>query len=292
MAKSKKTSPVIAAIGVVALGLVAGFGGSLIQSSTSRSSGANASESASAGSWIKEIQQRGELRVACADSPPTSSVAADGTCDGPVMLPFKELAEALEVKYVPVGTTYQSIIAGLQAGKYDVAANIDATMARTLAVRFTDAAWTYEGVFVLPKDKADQYPDAEAILGGKEPISTAQGTSFDQALALQDLKVEPVLLATYQDAAQAVKAGRAAALFTDIGSAVTYAKDDSKFCVLVPEPPLVTNEVVNGVSPGIDEHSLQTVNFAINDSVRQGRFQAAMEGAGYIGETNLGSLAC
>lgn len=290
MAKSKKTSPVLKVIGIILVAGLAGFGASFLAPNI----GGEASGSAGVtpGSWISDVQKRGELRVACADSPPTSVLLSDGTCDGPVLLPFKELAAELEVEFVPVGTTYQAIIAGLQSGQYDVAANIDETMARTLAVRFTDSAWSYEGVFVIPRDNAATYPDADALINGPEPIATAQGTSFDQALSLLDLQAEPVLLQNYQDAAQAAKAGRASSLFTDIGSAVTYAQSDEQLCVLVPEPPLVTNKVVNGVSPSIDEHSLQTINFAINDSVRQGRFQAAMNEAGYIGESNLGSLAC
>ncbi|MDR5701639.1 substrate-binding periplasmic protein [Agromyces aerolatus] len=289
MARSKKPSPVLAALGVIVLGALAGFGAAMLAPSGASTA---SSGGASPGAWIAEIKKNGELRVACADSPPTSKVEADGSCDGPVLLPFKELAEALDVEFVNVGTTYQSIIAGLQAGKYDIAANIDATMARTLAVRFTVPGWTYEGVFVIPRSAAETYPTAESILIADAPVATAQGTSFDQALALRDLLQEPVLLQTYQDAAQAMKAGRASSLFTDIGTATTYVASDPDLCIVVPDPVIVTNSVVNGVSPNIDEHSLQTVNFAIEDSVNQGRFAAAMTESGYIAEDNLGSMSC
>lgn len=289
MAQSKKT-PITSFIGVAVIAALVGFGASTLTAGAQASN--NSASSSSSGKWIDNVKQRGELRIACADSPPTSKVNADGTCDGPVMLPFKELAKALNVKYVSVGTTYQAIIAGLQAGKYDIAANIDATMARTMAVTFTVPGWTYQGVFVIPKSDREKYADAQQILEANEPVATAQGTSFDQALAARHLKQPPLLLSNYQDAAQAVKAGRASSLFTDTGSASTYVAGDSSLCIVVPKPTLVTNSVVNGLSPDIDPFSLQTVNFAIEDAVNQGRFSAAMKDAGYISEDTLGALAC
>jgi len=292
MAKSKKPSRTLAIVGVIALALVAGFGGSYIASAINGGGGGAASAVATPGSWIKEIQKRGELRAACADSPPTSVVSDDGTCDGPVMLPFKELADALEVKYVPVAATYQNIIAGLQAGKYDIAANLDETTARTLAIRFTADSYVYEGVFLMPRDNASKYTSADSIFNGSAPIATGQGTSYDQALQLHDLKAQPVLLPTYQEATQAVKAGRADTAFFDVMTAGAYAQDDPSLCILVPEPAVHTMAVTTGVSPNIDEFSLQTVNFAINDSIRQGRFGAAWDESGALSADNIGDLAC
>lgn len=46
----------------------------------------------STASWMATIKSKGELRVGCADSPPRTVVADDGTCSGPVAIPLQDLA--------------------------------------------------------------------------------------------------------------------------------------------------------------------------------------------------------
>ena len=45
---------------------------------------------------------------------------------------------------------WSNIVAGLQVDRYDFAANLDATVERSLAIQFTDPVYEYQGVFVTP----------------------------------------------------------------------------------------------------------------------------------------------
>src|SRR5687768_15484971 len=144
MTKTTKLS--LAAIAAVVLALVGGYLGAGF-----RDSGASASSEA--GSWMDDVKERGELRVGVAIAPPMT-VEKDGELGGPNLIPLEHLAEELGVKLVPVSATWGNIVAGLQAGRYDVAANLDSTLERAKAIQFSDPVYEYQGVFVVKGDSA------------------------------------------------------------------------------------------------------------------------------------------
>ena len=89
-------------------------------------------------SLLKEIQQRGELRVGYATADPHSfKDSTSGQWKGIAVDIMEEWAQELGVKHVAVDTSWDAMIAGLQAGKYDVAAALNRRPARALAVTFS-----------------------------------------------------------------------------------------------------------------------------------------------------------
>jgi ABC-type amino acid transport substrate-binding protein len=86
-------------------------------------------------SLIKEIQQRGELRVGYAPADPHQfKDSASGQWKGIAVEIMEEWAQEMGVKHVAVDTSWDAMIAGLQAGKYDVAAALNRRPARAIAV--------------------------------------------------------------------------------------------------------------------------------------------------------------
>lgn len=277
---SKITKTLLAAVAVIVLALGAGaFGANLFGG---ESSGAPASSK----SFIEQIKERGELRVGVAIAPPLTAEQPDGTLGGPNVIPLQQLAEQLGVKFVPVAAEWKNIVAGLQAGRYDFAANLDATTERATAIMFTDPVYSYQGVFVVPADSP--FRTSEELLASGELIGTAQGTANEAALIKLGANVSST--DSFPNIISAMKAGRVAAEFADSPTAVGQAQADSTLKIIVPSPTIYSADVSYGVPEWIDYRSLQMVNIAIARAIGSGDMTAAYEEVGYLEIDNLGDL--
>lgn len=236
--------------------------------------------------FLKDIQARGVLRVGCAQSPPTIYQNPDGSWAGPDLLPLQRLADILHVKFETVGTTWQNMVTGLEAGKYDFAADLDATGERALAIRYTVPSWKYPSVFVVPENTP--YRTSEALLGANKPIAVPSGTAQD--LALRTLNANELRLDDYSHAVLALDSGRAIAMFADNGTAVDFVRKQPSLKIIVPNPTIFVHGVAYGVPASIDEHSLQVIDIVIDNMVDSGEIKRAFAKAGFLNVNQLGNL--
>ena len=277
---SKVTKTVLSAIAVIALAI----GGGLLGANLSGNNGGGSAAASS--NLIEEIKQRGELRVGVAIAPPLTAEQEDGTLGGPNLIPLQMLADQLGVKLVPVAAEWKNIVAGLQAGRYDFAANLDATVERSLSIMFTDPVYKYQGVFVVPANSP--YNTAEELLASGEAIGTAQGSAPEAALVALGANISAT--DTYANIISAMNAGRVVAEFTDSPTAVGQAQADPNLKIIVPNPIIYTADVSYGVPANIDLHSLTTVNIAIARAIGSGAMTAAYTKVNYLEIDNLGDL--
>ncbi|MGW1718143.1 transporter substrate-binding domain-containing protein [Streptomyces sp. NPDC002156] len=286
MALTKQSRYTFYVVGVLVLAWLAGyFGGKAGSDGGSTQTVAGSGDSAKA-AWVDKIKKAGVLRIGCADAPPTIVVKTDGTCSGPDLIPLENFADGIGVKIKTVATTWQNIVAGLQADKYDVAADLDQTVERSLAIRFTNPSWSYPGVFLVERDS--DFTASKQILDSGKAIATSQGTALDTAL--QQAKAKELRVDTFQNAAAGVKAGKAIAVFADLGTAVDMATKDKSLGVIVPDPAIFVHHVAYGVPAGIDARSMDILNVAIDNSVASGEIDRAFAEAGYREEDALGDL--
>ncbi|MFJ8533937.1 transporter substrate-binding domain-containing protein [Streptomyces sp. NPDC093591] len=286
MALTKQSRYTFYVVGVLILAWLAGyFGGKAGSDGGSTQTVASSGDSGKA-AWVDKIKKAGVLRVGCADAPPTIVVKSDGTCSGPDLIPLENFADGIGVKVKTVATTWQNIVAGLQADKYDVAADLDQTVERSLAIRFTHGSWSYPGVFLVERDS--DYTSSEQILDANKPIATTQGSALDAAL--QKAGAKELRVDTYQNAAAGVKAGKAIGIFADLGTAVDMATKDKSMGIVVPDPAIFVHHVAYGVPSGIDARSMEILNVAIDNSVASGEIDRAFAEAGYRDVDALGDL--
>ncbi|MEV1079651.1 transporter substrate-binding domain-containing protein [Streptomyces sp. NPDC050211] len=286
MALTKQSRYTFYVLGLLLLSLIAGYVGGRSGSDSGSSQTVASSGSSNEATWIEKIKKAGVLRIGCADAPPTIVVKSDGTCTGPDLIPLQNLADGIGVKVKTVATTWQNIVAGLQANKYDVAADLDQTVERSLAIRFTNPSWSYPGVFLVERDS--NFTTSKQILDSGKAIATSQGTAADTAL--QRAKAKELRVDTFQNALSGVKAGRAAAVFTDLATAVDMANKDKSVGIVVPDPALLVNHVAYGVPADIDSRSMEILNVAIDNSVASGEIDRSFADAGYRDVDNLGDL--
>jgi polar amino acid transport system substrate-binding protein len=285
MALTKQSRYTFAVGGIAVLALAAGFlGGSMGGGGSAK--GDTSSLNIQTATWINKIKASGELTVGCASSPPTIVVSSSGTCSGPDLLPLQDLATGLGVKLVGVATSWNNIVAGLQAGRYDVAADLDQTVARGLSIQFSDPSWTYPGVFVVQRSTG--LKTVAQVEGNAKPVATAQGTALD--FALQEAKVNELRVDTYQDALAAVNADRASSVFADLPTAEGLVQSDRSLAIIVPSPAIFVHNVAYGLPSGVDPRSLQLVNIAVDTAVLSGEVERGFEGAGYRPAGALGGM--
>ncbi|WP_028921762.1 substrate-binding periplasmic protein [Pseudonocardia acaciae] len=280
MKSSKKTSLLILAM--IVISLVCGYLGA-----GARGGGGGGGSESPSGDWIAQVKQRGELRVGVAAFPPMVTQNADGSWSGPMLLPLQQLAGQLKVKLTPVSATWGTIVAGLQANRYDIAAGLDVTLERSLSIQFADPFYKDPGVFVVRRDS--EFATSEQILGAKQLIAASQGSAHEAAVKAAGATTLSV--DTWPNAIQAVKDKRAIAEFTDLGTAEGQARADNALAIVRADPPVWLANVGFGLPAGVDRRSLDTINAAILMAQDSGQRDRAFEEVGYVGEHKLGGLA-
>jgi ABC-type amino acid transport substrate-binding protein len=277
MTKTTKIS--LAVIGALVLALAGGYLGAGIRGDSASAS------SAEAGSWMQDVQDRGELRVGVAIAPPMT-IEKDGELGGPNLIPLQHLADALGVDLVTVPADWDNIVAGLQAGRYDVAANLDSTLERAKAIQFSDPVYEYQGVFVVKADSA--YASGQEIIESGENVATPAGTA--PAAAAKAAGATLLELTDYTNALQAVQADRAVAVFADLPTAESQAQADPSFKIIVPDPAIYAATANYGVPTDIDARSLELINIAIRGANLSGEMERAYVEQNYLPIDQLGDL--
>lgn len=279
---SKASKIVLAILAVLAVSIAGGYFGSGFRGNSASASSSGAAQ----GNFIEEIKKRGELRVGVAIAPPMTVQQEDGTLGGPNLIPLQALAEQLGVKLVPVAAEWKNIVAGLQANRYDFAANLDYTVERSLAIGFTDPVYEYQGVFLVKADSP--LKSTEDIIKNGGQITAAQGSAPEKAL--QGLTSNIMSVDSYSNAISAVNSGRAIAEFADLPTAEAQAQADSSLKIVVPSPEIYSASAAYGVPATIDPRSLQIVNIAIERARKSGELKQAYADVNYVEIDNLGDL--
>jgi ABC-type amino acid transport substrate-binding protein len=278
----KSTKRVLAVVGIAVVAVAAGYFGAGLRSGSASAGGGSAD-----GEFLEAIKERGELRVGVAIAPPMTVQEQDGTLGGPNLVPLQELAKQLGVPVKPVPAEWKNIVAGLQANRYDFAANLDATVERAVAIQFTDPVYEYEAVFVVPANSPISTIDQ--IKADGRPVAAAQGSAPEKAL--QASKINTQGFDNYSNALAALKAGRVIASFADLPTAESQAQADPSVKIVVPTPSIYAASAAYGVPASTDARSLQAVNIAIARARQSGELTRAYEAVNYLEINNLGDLA-
>ncbi|UQN08279.1 transporter substrate-binding domain-containing protein [Deinococcus sp. QL22] len=161
---------------------------------------------------LADIKKRGELRVVMSgEYPPFSQPGTGGTLTGFDVDVAREIGRRLGVKVAVIKAEFPSIIAGLQAGQFDLAiASQSKTPERARVIDFLNRPYYYDG-FQLFVPAGSEGRSLAAL--GNAPVAVAQGTVFEKFL--RERKYPNI--ATYsgeQEIFLALAAGRAAGMIT------------------------------------------------------------------------------
>lgn len=167
------------------------------------------------GTTLDDVKKKGEIVIATSpDFPPFEDLAnTDGNVDGVVGIDvdiFKAIADKLGVKLVVKSMLFDSVLAGVAAGKYDIGASgISIKPDRQKNMLFTDPYCTASQVIVV---KEGSEIKSKADLTGKK-VSVQTGTTGESIC--NELGYNVGSYASNSDAEAALAAGKVDAWVID-----------------------------------------------------------------------------
>jgi polar amino acid transport system substrate-binding protein len=226
-------------------------------------------------SLIKEIQQRGELRVGYATADPHSfKDAATGQWKGIAVDIMDEWAKELGVKHVPVDTSWETMIAGLQANKYDVAAALNRRPGRALAVAFSTPYMNDTGTFAVNRAKVKAKTFEELDQKGTK-IAVMLGTAEDKSLSRIAKNMELLRLPDQNETRIAVQSGRAQGLFDDISGNAKFAQENKTIRLIIPASPILMEGIAFAIRKGYTGDDIEALNIMVEDYINTAKLKAA-----------------
>lgn len=226
-------------------------------------------------SLIKEIQQRGELRVGYATADPHSfKDSTSGQWKGIAVDVMEEWAKELGVKHVAVDTSWDAMIAGLQAGKYDVAAALNRRPARALVVNFSVPYMNVAGTFAVNREKIKARAWEELDRKGVK-VAVMMGTAEDKALSRVAKNMEIVRLPDQNEARIAVQSGRVAGFFDDVSGNAKFAQTNKQFRLIIPDPVINLEGTAFAIRKGYELDDMQALDIMVEDYANTGKLKAA-----------------
>ncbi len=191
---------------------------------------------ATGASTLQTIRDRGELRIGVAPGEPwfyrdQRSNEWHGIGWGVGVA----LARELNVRPVPVETTWGNAVAGLQANQFDVMFVLDATPQRALAVDFPVQPMFYyaQGLLVRPGLAVRTWEDANKP---EVRIGVVLGTSPDRDVTARLPRAQIERFPTADETAAAFQAGRVDAISLFHPALVMLRARVRRGTVLLPEP--------------------------------------------------------
>jgi polar amino acid transport system substrate-binding protein len=233
-------------------------------------------------SLVKEIQQRGELRVGYATADPHSSKdSASGQWKGIAVDIMEEWAKELGVKHVAIDTSWDTMIAGLQAGKYDIAASLNHRPARALVVTFSVPYMYDMGTFAVNRAKIKAKNFEELDKKGVK-VAVQMGTAEDKSLSRVAKNLEILRLPDQNEMRIAVLSGRAQALMDDISGNAKFAQENKTVRLIIPETPIMLEGVAYAIRQGYPYDDIQALNIMIEDFMNTAKLKASQAKFGLI----------
>ena len=232
--------------------------------------------SAASADLIKEIQDRGVLKVGMAESPPWQSPnPKSGEYEGFNVDMANRVAELMGVKLEIVPATWSTLIPGLMSKQYDVVfANLFATPPRALVVNFTDAYSEYGFHIIVTAESKIQSLDE--LNSGDVTFVGMSGTveeSYPKEL-YPEANVKGIVTNDIATWIGEVATGRADAAFLDPGTLrILKSKNpnlEKRIRLLNGEDDLLKPVGLAYAVRPHDTHMLMFLNTFIRDFVRNG----------------------
>jgi len=232
--------------------------------------GCQSSSSASSPSLIKQIQKAGELKVGAAEYVPGAvKDPASGKWSGTFIDFATWYADQLGVKLTVVETSWDNIVAGLQAKQYDMALGLNRTPKRAIAVVFTAPLEYSLGGFAIKPDRVSARTWAQ-LNDPKYTICVVQGTAYDLALTNIAPKAQITRLPDHNACSLEITSDKVDAFWEDLGAVAPLAKEQSAIRLIIPDPQILSQGIATAVPQGYSFEDLEAINIGIENYIASG----------------------
>lgn len=235
------------------------------------------------GYWQK-VQKAGVLRCGAAVAPPyVMRDPATGEYTGFFADLCRGFADALKVKPEFVDTTWDNIVAGLQAGKWDVSLALNRTPARAMAVNFSIPAMEYQISLAYNKDNPKIPAGAASVADiDKEGVTFAvmSGTSQDKAISAAVKNAQILRLPGNDETRLAVTSKRADILVDASDTNLLFTQSNPDWAVaLNPTPALAKQGVAFGLPHQLSFSDIEVANIFLEEKVATGEVDSMIKKA-------------
>ncbi|MBL0373952.1 transporter substrate-binding domain-containing protein [Rhizobium sp. KVB221] len=229
------------------------------------------------GYW-QGVQKAGVLRCGAAVAPPyLMRDPASGEYSGFFADLCREFGDVLEVKTEFVDTTWDNIVAGLQAGKWDLSLALNRTPTRAMAVQFSIAAFEYQVSLVYNKNNPKLPAGAKAVsdidLDGVT-IAVMSGSAQDKSISAVVKKAQIMRLPTSDETRLALTSKRADILVDASDSNQLFTQANPDWAVaLNPQPALAKQGVAFGLPQQLSAADKEVVDIFLEERVATGHVE-------------------
>ncbi|CDX43908.1 Family 3 extracellular solute-binding protein [Mesorhizobium sp. ORS 3359] len=227
------------------------------------------------GYW-QGVQKAGVLRCGAAVAAPyVMRDPATGEYSGFFADLCREFADVLKVKPQFVDTTWDNIVAGLQAGKWDLSLALNRTPPRAMAVNFSIPAMEYQISLAYNKSNSKIPADAKSVADIDKPgitLAVMSGTAQDKAISAAVKQAQVLRLPGNDETRLALKSHRADILVdaSDTNALFTQANPDWAVA-LNPTPALAKQGVAFGLPHALSFSDVDVVNIFLEERVATGQ---------------------
>jgi polar amino acid transport system substrate-binding protein len=231
------------------------------------------------------VQAAGKLRCGAAVYPPyVMRDPVTGEYSGFFSELCKQFGE--EVLGVPVefvDTTWDNIVAGLQAGKWDLSMALNRTPTRALAVAFSEPAVPYEVSLVYnaknPKVPADAKGVADFDKDGMS-IAVVSGTAMDKSMTPLVHHATLLRLPSSDEARLALMARRADVLADPSDTNAMFVAANKDWAVALAPVPAVSKQGVGfGLNAAFPQRDIEALNIFLEEKKDTGQVDALVDAA-------------
>lgn len=229
------------------------------------------------GFW-QGVQAAGKLRCGAAVAPPyVMRDPATGEYSGFFAELCRELAGTLQVEPEFVDTTWDNIVAGLQAGKWDVSLALNRTPARAMAINFSIPAMQYEISLAYNKDNPKIPPNPTTIADidvEGMTLAVMSGTAQDKAISAA-VKNATILRLPSNDETRLALISRRADILVDANDTnLLFTQANPDWAVAFsPVPALARQGVAFGLPAGLTAQEVEVVNIFLEERVATGHVE-------------------
>lgn len=241
-----------------------------------------ASAQATTGLW-STVQQAGELRCGAGEAPPyVMKDPADGEYSGFFVEMCREFATVLNVKPVFVDSSWDNMVAGLQAGKWDLAMSLTATPQRALAITFSNPVSTTETTFAY-NESNPKFTEPKSLADFDQAgvtIAVTSGTAQDKVLTDLIKNATIMRLGATSELRLSLMSRRSDVVFdTSAANDIFAVANPDSIVVVQPEPALEKRGVSFGLRRDTSAADLQVLNLFIQDNIVTGKVDAMIQKA-------------
>ncbi|MCB4769667.1 transporter substrate-binding domain-containing protein [Ancylobacter sp. Lp-2] len=226
------------------------------------------------GLW-QDVQKRGTLRCAYASAPPYQMKdLKTGEYGGAYLDLCKQFADVLKVKVEFVDTTWDNIVAGLQAGKWDLSPSLNRTPNRALAINYSGIVGYDETNFAYLKANekvANPATDLSTIDLPTVRVGVMSGSAQDHAVTARLKKAQIVRLPDANGLNLALLSGRVDVAGADsTTNLLLQTANPDKVLLLEAHPALMRQGISYGLAPNVAQRDIDVLNIFLEEKIALG----------------------